>query len=211
MSHIWMSHVTHMNESCNSYEWVTSRIWMSHVTYMNASYHTHEQKIFHMWMRHVTQMNNHVTLMIESCRKNIGVVRLDIGTSDRVFSKHTYTHTQYWCHCNTLQHTATHCNTLQHTTTHYKTLQHTATGVLWLEIGTNDRVFSKHTYTRTHTVLMSLQHTAPHRNTLQHTATHCNTLQNTPTHCNRGRATRNWEERWGVQQKTEPPFWFSRP
>ena len=27
-SHIWMSHVTHMNESRHTYEWVTSHIWM---------------------------------------------------------------------------------------------------------------------------------------------------------------------------------------
>ena len=27
-SHIWMSHVTHMNESCQTYEWVVSHIWI---------------------------------------------------------------------------------------------------------------------------------------------------------------------------------------
>jgi len=32
MSHIWMSHVTHMNESCHTYERVMSHIWMSHDT-----------------------------------------------------------------------------------------------------------------------------------------------------------------------------------
>jgi len=35
-----MSHVTHMNESCHTYEWVMSHIWMSHVTHMNESCHT---------------------------------------------------------------------------------------------------------------------------------------------------------------------------
>jgi len=39
MSHIWMSHVTHMNgschESCHTCEWVMSHMWMSHVTHMN--------------------------------------------------------------------------------------------------------------------------------------------------------------------------------
>jgi len=34
MPHIWMSHVTHMNESCLTYEWVMSHIWMSHVTWL---------------------------------------------------------------------------------------------------------------------------------------------------------------------------------
>ena len=38
-----MSHVTHMNESCHTYEWVVSHIfWMSHVTHMNESCHTYE-------------------------------------------------------------------------------------------------------------------------------------------------------------------------
>ena len=31
MSHVWMSHVSPMNESCLTYEWVMSSIWMSHV------------------------------------------------------------------------------------------------------------------------------------------------------------------------------------
>jgi len=36
-SHIWMSHVTHMNESCHTYEWVMSHTWMSHVTCVRAT------------------------------------------------------------------------------------------------------------------------------------------------------------------------------
>jgi len=43
-SHIWMSHATHMNESCHTYEWVTSHIWIGHDTYVNER--------FNMWMRH---------------------------------------------------------------------------------------------------------------------------------------------------------------
>ena len=42
MSRVWMSHVTHTNESCYAYEWVMSHIWMSHVTHMNESCHTFE-------------------------------------------------------------------------------------------------------------------------------------------------------------------------
>jgi len=30
MSHIWMSHVTHIHESCHTYEWVMTLIWVSH-------------------------------------------------------------------------------------------------------------------------------------------------------------------------------------
>ena len=61
MSHIWMSHVTHMNESCHTYEWVMSHIWMRHVTNMNESCHTYECVMSHIWMSHVTHMN-------ESCQ-----------------------------------------------------------------------------------------------------------------------------------------------
>ena len=31
-----------MNEACHTYEWVMSHIWMSHVTHMNESFHTDE-------------------------------------------------------------------------------------------------------------------------------------------------------------------------
>ena len=40
--HVWMHHVTHMNVSCHTYEWVMSRIWISHVSHMNESCHTWE-------------------------------------------------------------------------------------------------------------------------------------------------------------------------
>jgi len=35
MSHVWMSHVTRVNESCHTCEWVMSHVWMSHVTQMH--------------------------------------------------------------------------------------------------------------------------------------------------------------------------------
>jgi len=84
--HISMSHVTHMNESCHTYEWVTTHIWMSHVAHMNescrtyervtspidASCHTYEWVIspvnesYHIWQRHVTRerVTSHIN---ESC------------------------------------------------------------------------------------------------------------------------------------------------
>ena len=34
MSHAWMSHVIHMNESCHTYEWVMWHIWMRHVSHV---------------------------------------------------------------------------------------------------------------------------------------------------------------------------------
>jgi ABC-type transport system involved in Fe-S cluster assembly fused permease/ATPase subunit len=77
---IWMSHVTHMNESYHTYKWVMSHIWMSHAKYKrvgdanyfshsrtdavfryegvmshtNESCHTYEWVMSYIWMSHVT-------------------------------------------------------------------------------------------------------------------------------------------------------------
>jgi len=45
MAHIWMSHGTHMNESCHTYEWAMSHIWMSHATHMNNECDTYERRM----------------------------------------------------------------------------------------------------------------------------------------------------------------------
>jgi len=53
MSHVWISHVTHIKCSwcahTNVVLWVISRIWMRHVTHMNQSRHTHEWVTSHTW------------------------------------------------------------------------------------------------------------------------------------------------------------------
>ena len=41
MSHLWMSHVTYVNESCHICEWVMSHIWLSLVVHMRMSHVTH--------------------------------------------------------------------------------------------------------------------------------------------------------------------------
>ena len=73
MSHIWMSHVTHVNKSCHvwtshfAYEWVMPYKWMSHVlctshvTHMSESCYTYDYAC-HIHMSHVTHMNG-------SCRR----------------------------------------------------------------------------------------------------------------------------------------------
>jgi len=84
MSHTWMSHVTHMDESCHTHGWVMSHTWMSHVTHMDESCHTlgkpvgvmllaptcrqqschsyqwviYEFCTSHVWMRHVISSTN---------------------------------------------------------------------------------------------------------------------------------------------------------
>jgi len=70
MSRIWMSHVTHMNESCHvGHVTHMNGSWnVGHVRYMNESCHTYEWVISDIWVNHVTHMNgschvSHVTHM----------------------------------------------------------------------------------------------------------------------------------------------------
>ena len=71
MSHVWLGHVTHVKESCQTsgdrrheryvtYQWVMSHMWTNHVTqvtesyykwamsYMNISYHTYKGVMAHI-------------------------------------------------------------------------------------------------------------------------------------------------------------------
>jgi len=66
MSHIWMSHVTHMNESCPTYEWVMSHGCMSHVLYASHVSHTNESCPTFEWVMSHTRMS-HAPHMNESC------------------------------------------------------------------------------------------------------------------------------------------------
>jgi len=68
MSHIWVNHVSHMNKSCPTYEYVTSHMWMSYVTHINESCPTYEWVMSHIWMCHVKHTNESShTHMNESC------------------------------------------------------------------------------------------------------------------------------------------------
>ena len=66
-SHSWisfvtnmiMSHATHANEPCHTYEWVVSHAWMNRITCMNEECHTYEWVMSHLWM--------------ESCHTHISV------------------------------------------------------------------------------------------------------------------------------------------
>jgi len=86
ISSIWMSHVSRMNESRITYEWVTYHVWMSHIPHMNESRITYEWVISHIWMSHLTRMNEschtyewvlpfiRVTRINESCHTYEGVM-----------------------------------------------------------------------------------------------------------------------------------------
>jgi len=109
--HTWMSHVTHMNHSCHTYEWVMSHIRMSHVTHMSESCHTCEWVISHMWMSHVMHMNescqtcewvmshmwmSHVKHVNESCHTYKWVTPYGYGMSHLCMSHAT--HINMSCH-----------------------------------------------------------------------------------------------------------------
>jgi len=57
MSHVWMSHVSHVNESCLICKWVMSNMWMSPVTYLIESCHIFNWVMSHMWMSDVSYVN----------------------------------------------------------------------------------------------------------------------------------------------------------
>jgi len=49
MSHTWMSHATHTNESCHRCKRVIPRLWMSHFTRVNESCHVHMNESCHTY------------------------------------------------------------------------------------------------------------------------------------------------------------------
>ena len=76
ISHIWTSHVTHMDGSCPTYKRVMSHMWWSHVAHVRVIPHkcrsvtTHP----HTWTSHVTRQRvmshtwtSHLTQINESC------------------------------------------------------------------------------------------------------------------------------------------------
>jgi len=66
MQRIWIGNVTHMSESCHTYEWVMSHVWMSRVSRAYAPCHTYEWVMSLVWMSHVSRMR-HGTHMSDSC------------------------------------------------------------------------------------------------------------------------------------------------
>jgi len=88
--HIWMSHVNESSLECHTYEWVISHIWTSHVTHVNESCHiwtshvTHVNESCHIWTSHVSN----VVHMNESCQTCERVVsHASCHTRKRVMSR----------------------------------------------------------------------------------------------------------------------------
>jgi len=95
-----------MNQSCLTYKWVVSHMWMSHATHMNepcqiytramSPWHTCECDRVHVWMSHGTHT-------IQSWAEK--------GVREHILQQtaahYNTLHKQHAAH---LQHTATHCN-----------------------------------------------------------------------------------------------------
>jgi len=85
MSHVWMSHVPRMNESCPTHEWLMGLPeWKGHDRNMNEAYHTRGCALSSMLVSHVPHINesrlvcewvmshiwmSHIPRMKESCPK----------------------------------------------------------------------------------------------------------------------------------------------
>ena len=105
MWHIWISHVTHMNESCHTYEWVMSHIWMSHVTHMNESWiasWVQVNYVTHEWvMSHIWMC--HVTHLNASCHElGKGAITFELQVEFKWIMSHVWMnhvpHTSESCH-----------------------------------------------------------------------------------------------------------------
>jgi len=59
ISQIWMSHVTHTNESCLTYESVMSQIRMCHITHITFDCVMSNVRVSHgtIWVSHITRVN----------------------------------------------------------------------------------------------------------------------------------------------------------
>ena len=109
MSHRWTSHVTDMNESCHTYEWVMSHIWMRHATLTNLPVANvsesrgrhewvcckHEWVMSHICLRHVALSNfPHVDRIVMShIYKRIGMVHIRALTLSKALTLSTFAFT----------------------------------------------------------------------------------------------------------------------
>ena len=163
------------DELCDTCEWLMSHIWMSHVTHSNESYHTCN------WVMWEWRGSTDTQRITKSKPLLSNYFPLPIFLTCRGCAAHCITLHHTSTYCNTLPHIVTHCNTLQHTAADCTTLYHTATDCNRLQQTATDSNTLQRTATdgttlqRTATHCSTLQHTAAHCNTLQHTATHCTT------------------------------------
>ena len=90
MSCAWMSHVSHIGESCHIDESVTWHTLKSHVVHTYGWFTSHTC----VWHTHVCDINRDTYVMSHTWMSQSHVTRMDV-------SRHTYgcvTHMKEWCH-----------------------------------------------------------------------------------------------------------------
>jgi len=88
MSHISMSHMAHMEESCRVYECMISHICKSHAAHMDGICRTYARVMSHIRMSHVVHMN-------ESCRS-----RCRSSTPSHIWMSHVVHMNESYCTCD---------------------------------------------------------------------------------------------------------------
>ena len=165
MSHVWLSHVTSMNQSCHMYEKVMSHVWMSHVTRTDESRHTDSR----------AGNQNPTTSVIRAHRSHV---------PHRNNSCHTY---RWVTHMNESRQRDSHCGNQNTTTSVIRA--HRSHFLIWMSHVTRMNE-SRHTDSRTgnqtatKSVLRAYKSHVPHVNESCHTyksvTSHTHTY--TPTH-----------------------------
>jgi len=139
-----MSHVTHMNESCHTnewvmfytYEWDMSHIKMRHVTYKNESCHTYEWVMSHIVMNE--SCHTYHTWRLDKSRHTCHTYRWMSHVIHRYIYTYIYTrtlvlidqkidatcHTYEWVMSHTWMSHVTHMNESCHT--HERVMSHSA-------------------------------------------------------------------------------------
>jgi len=117
MAHMWIRHVSHVNESCVMWHQSFLLIlvcvpWLCGVEWLSRG------------LRGRTFGVRDIGDVLQCVAVCCSVFQwLSRGPRGRM-AHMTIWHDTYVTHCDTLRHTATHCNTLQHIATHCNTLQH---------------------------------------------------------------------------------------
>jgi len=89
-----------MRHAAHPYERVMSHIWLSHVTHMNASYHTQKLILSRIWMRHVSPVQKKTSC--HTCKRVTYMTMWGMShTYERVLSRtsiHRVTNMHATCH-----------------------------------------------------------------------------------------------------------------
>jgi len=101
MSHIWLSPVTHMNESRHTYEWVMSHIWMNHghQSWNPCLHQRCQNEPCRVWMSHAPRMTEscHTYEWVMATKVEIRVSISAVRISNDTWMRHV-THMNESCH-----------------------------------------------------------------------------------------------------------------